>query len=320
MEFQFIDVELLAEDELLELLDYNARVCAFKRQQIIKMQDAMMISNDIEVPVTSTTMDSYDEFGESAYDDFEEEIDYYLSEFRSLSDEDLDSRCLEVLPIPKNYHYKKIILRLIAEMNRDIKEIREIVLLDENITKRELEEFKSEIGGLQKRIELLKNALYLQEDKALNSTVENQLIFVTTNFGNVRVLEELKSISDSYYEGFLGLFESIKDGTFKNIRRFVNNDNLKGALEVKDTRIRVVFSRLSKNCYAVITAFIKKTMNDHGYRKSMELKVCEYHGIQDALKERLQDEEFLQWNQDVEKELFQLLKKAQIDIEGCNKL
>ena len=48
------------------------------------------------------------------------------------------------------------------------------------------------------------------------------------------IIEEIKSIDPSFYERIKVLLDSIKNGTFKNVKRFVSNSKLKGFAEVKE--------------------------------------------------------------------------------------
>ena len=86
--------------------------------------------------------------------------------------------------------------------------------------------------------------------------------------GNIRVIDEIEKISKSspeFCSEFLELFQSIQDGSFKRVKRFLNNNKLVGISEVRGFKPRVVFDRIGKNDYAIITAFLKKCDNDRGY-------------------------------------------------------
>ena len=111
---------------------------------------------------------------------------------------------------------------------------------------------------------------------------------------------------------FKKLFDSIKDGTFKNVKRYNNNKNYltSSVAEVKDFKIRVVFDRISKNDYALITAFIKKSDNDRGYRNSLDLKIINYLKQKDRLKELINDDEYMKEQVLLEKELYSCFTSA----------
>ena len=107
----------------------------------------------------------------------------------------------------------------------------------------------------------------------------------------------------------------------EHLKRFNNNRELIGICEVKGLGTRVLFTRLGKNTYAVITAFLKKTTKDKGYMDLMKRKISSFNVMENFLRQHLDDEEFLKLNEEYERELFNILgtedaienKKVKID-------
>ena len=87
--------------------------------------------------------------------------------------------------------------------------------------------------------------------------------------------------------------------------------NFAGFSEVRGFQVRIVFTRISKNQYALITAFTKKCDNDKGYRDSLAQKLSDYRLIEGKIKELAQDEEFLKENQLNVERLYALLGKVE---------
>lgn len=312
MEFKFVDISDLTEQELIEVLDHNKRCAEFKRKEIDKMKKATA-SSEIEITEIPQEIVKPKENKEIIDEDFEDEVDYYLSDFRNASIEELQNEKEEILPSRKNGNYKKIILRIIAELNKDIKEINEMIISESaDMSSKELKDYQKEIIDLKTRISILKDSLKeKQEDKNNSSRKENTIIYAPTDSGNIRILDDFRSIPTDYYEGFIELLNSIKDGSFKNIKRFTNNESLKPALEVKGFQIRVVFFRAAKNTYIVLTAFIKKTNNNAGYRRPLEIKVTNYKNvIAPKLKKLIDDKEFLEENKKIDEEVYRVLNEA----------
>ena len=110
-----------------------------------------------------------------------------------------------------------------------------------------------------------------------------------------------------YLESFKGLFESITDGTFKNVKRFNSNNKISGISEVKDFKTRVVFDRIGKYDYAIITAFTKKSNNDKGYLISLELKIKNYLNQKEKMISLLNNDDFRKENHLLEQELYNKL-------------
>lgn len=318
MEFQFLDIEELSEEEILDILRHNHEVCVAKQFEIDRLKKGMysFVSRE-NTPVVIKNSEIDDKKSENVRDDdFEEEIDYYLSDLLALGDNDLKQNIEDILPSRSNGNYSKIVLRLISEMQREINEINEVIF-GEQIDEEELQDFKNEISLFEKKKEVLKESLIIEElDQEQKSELKkrNRLIFIPTNYGNPRVFEELKDIPQEYYSNFLELVESIKDGSFKGVKRFTNNVTLKGACEVRGFSTRIIFIRLSHDCFGLLTAFLKKTKNGKGYRKQLELKMTEFNKIKDSIIEKLDDEEFLLENEEIERDLYFLLGQGKEEV------
>ena len=318
MSINFNNMEDMSVEEVISFLDLKRKQADTKREEIKKLRSAiestkLNITESIEKVEKEEVIKYMDDDN-----DFEKEVEYYLSEFLNLKEYNKES-IEDILPSRNNYNYEKIILRIMAEVTHDIKDIKEIIITDSSSMERsELEEYKSELLGTIRKRELLKEILFTkidEEEEVIDKS--NKLIFVPIkNSDKVRIFDELKDIPQEEYEGFIELFESIKNGSFKNIRRFVNNEALNGALEVKGYQVRILFQRLSKDCYAIISAFIKKTQNDSGYRNAIKNKYAEYKNIEKNLKESIKDTEFINKNKEVEDEVFRILSNGKSDDKG----
>lgn len=237
---------------------------------------------------------------------FDDTVEFYMSILESISDENFLNGDIDyALPSKNDINFDNIISRICCEYLKQIKEIEELLFEEEStLTAADLNEFKEEIKILNRKIEIIKEE---QEEKNEDNIIKNNLIFVPTSSGNTKVIEDLSSVSEEYYDGFKGLFQSIIDGTFKNVKRFVNNDKYSGLCEVRDFKIRVLFSRIGKNDYAVISAFVKKTDVDKAYTTKVELSYKNFLNYKDYLTSQLNDPEFEDNNQKAHEELFNLL-------------
>ena len=140
--------------------------------------------------------------------------------------------------------------------------------------------------------------------------------------GNIRVIDEIEKISKSspeFCSEFLELFQSIQDGSFKRVKRFLNNNKLVGISEVRGFKPRVVFDRIGKNDYAIITAFLKKCDNDRGYKDSLELKIQKYMSQRDNIVKRLNNPEYRALNEQYTNELFGKLGYNKEDSKSIEK-
>lgn len=242
-------------------------------------------------------------------DKFSENIKYYLSLLNGIENiNNLEEEINKILPSKNESNYHMIVLRLKAELLKNIKEIYDLIK-DEDISLEELKLFREEINLEKEKI----NTLAIIEEKEIASTntkQENILIFAKTAGGNIRVLEEIssKAIDPAYYDDFKVLFNSVKNGTFNGFKKFhtSGNQHIRG-YQLRKNATRLVFDRVGPNAYAIITAFVKKCTNDNGYRETLQKKISEYSNQRDLLIAKLNQKDFIRENQEYEQILFKKL-------------
>lgn len=315
MNLEFVileDDDCLTIEDYLNAIEKNHAIVVKMNDEIKSLKDTSVSilkknsNNDSSEKNTSKNFNLDDDDDEYSLDDT---INFYLSLLDSISDSDFKTGMISyALPPKMSYNYEIVIARICAEYLRQIKEIEELIFTEKDaLTGDDLNQFKNEIIALNNRINTIKEEKKLTSDES--EKVHNNLIFVPTTSGNIRVFSDLESIPSEYYEGFTELFQSIIDGSFKNVKRFVNNDKFNGMYEVKDFKIRVVFDRIGKNDYAIITAFVKKTNIDKSYLTKLEISAKSYLSFKDYLKSNLNDQEFIDKNNDYKDELFKILSK-----------
>lgn len=306
MKFQNINVDNIELKDLLKIMDSNHKIATKMRKDIEKLLNLQQQSYEYSGDIESREEEKM-EITSVLDEDFEDEVDYYLTELNSLTRDNIEDRISSVLPVRKNYNYRRIIIRLQLEAIKEIKDIEELLRIEyENISLEELRQFRQEIELENLKVNLLEKALK-NEIIEVKEKLENKLIFVPTTNGNIRILSELEKIPRDYDDSFRELFLSIKEGTFKNVKRFNNNKNINGVCEVKGDGTRVIFARIGKNTYVVITAFLKKTMRDKAYSELLKRKVNNYFLVENFLRANLDNEDFLQLNEEYEKELFAII-------------
>ena len=296
-------------DEMLEVIEDNIRTTTQTREEIskLKLQSKRAKKQDVVIKPTKKETTEKEPYCDI---DFEEEMEYYLTDYKSLREDNLEEDLLSILPSKKTYRYKDIILRLIAESLKEIKEVNELISR-ENFSSEELTDLRSVILLEKKKISILKEHLKHKDEVETEEEVNNEIILVPSLTGNVKLIEDLEHIHPSNYEAFLELVESIKNGTFKGVKRFTNNMRFAGISEVRGFQVRIAFARIGKNKYALITAFTKKCDNDKGYRDSLTQKLSDYRLQEDKLKALAEDEEFLRENELNVERLYALLGKVE---------
>lgn len=296
-------------DEMLEVIEDNIRTTQQTREEIskLKLQSRRVKKQEVVIQPRKKEPTEKEPYCDI---DFEEEMEYYLTDYKSLREDKLEEDLLSILPSKKTYRYKDIILRLIAESLKEIKEINELISR-EKFSSEELIDLRSVILLEKKKISILKEHLKHKDEVETEEEVNNEIILVPSLTGNVKLIEDLEHIHPSNYEAFLELIESIKNGTFKGVKRFTNNMRFAGISEVRGFQVRIAFARIGKNKYALITAFTKKCDNDKGYRDSLTQKLSDYRLQEDKLKVLAEDEEFLRENELNVERLYTLLGKVE---------
>lgn len=312
-----IDINDLTEKEIIKVMDENHKSSVLQKEEIKKLEKINKQEKiQIITPVLSKTLEQKDinlkcEM-QNNDNEFEDEVNYYLTEIDNIKEDEINQKLKKALPTKKNYNYTKILLRLKAEMLKNIKEIKELCEEEkETTTAKDLEEMKEYIMSYKEKINIIDNALIEKEEIIEDTeTIENNIFYASTSSGNIRVLEEIDKIPIEYYERFLGLLNSIKEGTFKNVKRFTTiNNSTYGLCEVRDFKTRVIFDRIGENDYVVVTMFIKKCDNDKGYIEPLKRKIAEYKLYSDDIKEKLNDEEFISTQKNIDEEIINKLSE-----------
>ncbi len=249
---------------------------------------------------------------------FEDEIKYYYENIRDVKvDSNLKQNLEMALPSKKHGNYEKINLRLRAELLREIKIIYELIE-EEEVDKDDLIDLKEEVNNIKIKSEMIKSITEEQEKSDTEvKSISNQLIFTETSSGNIRILDEIDHIDQDYYDRIIALLNSIKDGSFKNVKRFRSiNNKTAGVSEVKLFKVRVLFEKVEANKYAIISVFVKKSDMDKGYVEQIGHRISVYKNQEDEIKSQLSDDVFLMKNREIEQIVYtKLLDKAMTPVK-----
>lgn len=243
----------------------------------------------------------------------EDELSFYIYNYRSLSSDFSENDLIMILPSKKHPKYQEILLRMAYD---SFKEIREATNLKQITSSEDEKEIINEAINYEKRkMDFIKKILSSKE-ATVEEEIKNNIVLVPTTSNKIRIIEELEHIPVEYYDRFLELVNSIIDGTFKNVKTFKNNAKLMGISEVKGFQVRILFTRIGYNTYALISAFVKKTDIDKYYTESLEKKVFDYYLVEGILKEKLSSDEFISYNENNIDTLFDILGKPKKMGEG----
>ncbi len=248
--------------------------------------------------------------------EFTDALANYLAKIKKIKvgeqpSDSLRQEFINSLPPKSDYHYTKIVLRIEAELLKEMIEIKNLLESEkQTIAKEDLDDFKEEILQNQKKIEWIEN-IRKEIENVESKEEENQLYFLSTESGNICVFDDLSSTSSEYYKGFIELFVSIIKGTFKNVKQFASNSELAGIKEVKDFKIRVLFDKIGKNQYVILGAFIKKNDIDNGYRDKLKTRVNLYYRQKEKILEIKNFEDEKAYQEQLKKPLLQALKQKE---------
>lgn len=310
MEFIILDLDdEISSEEIFEVISKNHNTSMLMDKEVKKLKElssksTKRVENDNKTPEKEMMYDEVDEVNS----ELDDKVDYYNYLISSIDDcEDLQDQIESSLPNPNTGDYKTIVLRLKLKLLKRIKETADFISeCREEFDDEDLEEYKEEIRLCSKKLEILKSESNEEVNENKTST-KNNFFFPVSSMGNIRVIDEIEKISKSspeFCSEFLELFQSIQDGSFKRVKRFLNNNKLVGISEVRGFKPRVVFDRIGKNDYAIITAFLKKCDNDRGYKDSLELKIQKYMSQRDNIVKRLNNPEYRALNEQYTNELF----------------
>ena len=325
MEFIILDLDDgISSKEIFEVISENHKTSTLIDKEVKKLKElssksTKRVEDDNKTPEKEMIYDEADEVNS----ELDDKVDYYNYLISSIDDcEDLQDQIESSLPNPNTGDYKTIVLRLKLKLLKSIKETADFISeCREEFDDEDLEEYKEEIRLCSKKLEILKSESNEEVNENKTST-KNNFFFPVSSMGNIRVIDEIEKISKSspeFCSEFLELFQSIEDGSFKRVKRFLNNNKLVGISEVRGFKPRVVFDRIGKNDYAIITAFLKKCDNDRGYKDSLELKIQKYMSQRDNIVKRLNNPEYRALNEQYTNELFGKLGYNKEDSKSVEK-
>lgn len=324
--FERINLENITEEELLRVLDKNRKAAVKVKSELkslTKVSKSLKKETIEEPPATSKPLTKEEE-AERA---FEEEVDFYLNNLRNITEDNPKEQIQHLLSPTQKENYERLLLRLklesiksLCDFNKIIKEATNLGLKGFQFAQKEVRIEKIKLDTINSLLESLNKQDIIAEEEQ-----KNHFIFIPSSGGNIRVLEELDSIPQEFYPSFAILFKSIKDGTFKGVKRFKSsNTKIAGISEVRDIEsgARVVFDRVNADTYAIITAFVKKEMQSHGYNEQLERKIGNYKTKLPELQSDLENDEYLALQALYEEELWNKLStslRKQGGVEKCKK-
>lgn len=205
----------------------------------------------------------------------------------------------DFLPNKDTNDFENIINKIITHYT-SIVSTTENFLLDcelEGMTQEELKDELEIIKFNQDIVELLKeyrDDLLYPEIKVLDR--HSKIIFLETQNGNNLFASDLKSYIPCEFYPIIGkVLASFEDVSLKNIRRFQNDSNLAGTMEMRHlpSGIRIQFDKLANDTYILLGVTIKKATTTYKVSNFFATRKATYDKCKLSIIDKLGDETFL---------------------------
>lgn len=301
----FIDTESISDiDELKYALKENVIRASKLNKEIEKLKN-VKLKEEEEVLVKKETLDSQD------ISKIEEDLEYefYYDSIKMIHScsnrEELMQLIREYLPSKSNSNYFNLVSRIKAEIYKEMLELSSMANEDNDCEF--LKELKGAISLEQEKLKCVE-AVETEKENLKDEVEENRIVFLTTNAGNVYAIEDIEDINREYFESFKELLDSIKKGTFKNVKFFNSNNNkLNMVAEVRGFQTRILFDRVDNNTYVIIQMFIKKCDISKEYKQSLGNRIAIYRSARNEIISLLNDQAYIDDNIKYEEQLNEIL-------------
>lgn len=225
---------------------------------------------------------------------------------------------IEALPQPEYESFFEIIEGIIMMIEKNIKE------LNDELKNTSKDEFEM-IEYLQEELEILnlkkelcekkqKEAIEQKElDKKADKIPLKNIIYATTEHGNVYIEKDLKAMPEEYYDDVKESIQQIREGFDVDSKNLVNNNKLAGLREKNPFKVRVFYRILSNDTAYVMLARMKKGNNDLLDRTEAIVRKkkteTEFNRIKEEIKNLARKEELIAENDLITEKLFTFIKE-----------
>lgn len=170
----------------------------------------------------------------------------------------------------------------------------------------EKKEFKQNIINILELIQWLRN-YQLQKDNSettKETATPNNLIFLTSPSGRIFPYDQLEKEPIESYDNFKEGFLSIQNGTFKGFKYLH-----KKLFEVRVNDIRIIFVRINKNTYLIVSCFNKDFYTNNKYTEDLNRFSNHMQQIKEKYIALANNPYFLQEQKQITENIFALLNR-----------
>lgn len=251
-------------------------------------------------------------------------MDYSIEQLRDQYYEsiiflDKEEDIIKMLPQPGYDSFFIIISGLIDKIQKEKAILEEELLVSDKMDVEYIELLKYEIECLEFKLNICKK---LEQKNKIeeNISVDEEknkmnLIFATTNSGNIYIFNDLKNIPEEYYDSIIECMNKLEKGINENNnekgKQLTNNQGLTGIHEVKDYQTRIFYRNIAPDLTYVIMIMIKKSDFSKSNQNEIKLRYKhvedEYNSIKMQILDPLKREELINRNIEIKDNLYEML-------------
>ncbi len=303
-------------DEIAILKELLDRSNAWATQQQKRLAELEKSSGKVKLPRSQSFQEITSVSSLSPKtSDLEDEMLSYIANLSSIGYETPDETLKALLPPDTNPNCKKILQRLELETKKNIRAATEMLEVAKNVE--DLRSLKGDLGlelRIQQAIQQRLSPIQIQTAPTTVSQEEsanqNKLIFIQDAMGNIPALEHLQQIPSEYYNKLSAILRALKNGTPRNVKT-VNRDGTYSTQCITSGKdLRVAFVQISGDAYAILDIFRKSPDDSRAYNH-LESMMGDYKKIEPTLKAMMHDESFLEQQEHLESQLWEILTSEQ---------
>ena len=228
---------------------------------------------------------------------------YYQSISLLQNKEDIEN----ALPKPEYESFFPLISGLISMLEEELSSTQEM-LQDSSDMREYIEE---EIELIKLKLDICNKLLHTaQEDKQLEeeatNTQKKNIIFATTDSGNICIENDLKGIPEEYLQSvedsIIQLQEGFVEENIEKGKSLTGNAKLSKIHEIKPFKVRLIYKILSADTVYILMVKMKKSNNALRDRREIEERVEQRTKQYEQLKMKIKDpvikEELISQNQE----------------------
>lgn len=231
----------------------------------------------------------------------------YYESIRLLQDK---QDILNALPRPEYENFFPLISGLIKMLENELRENQEELA---NELEPEMKEYiQAEIDIIQFKINVCNNLLHnANEDKQIEeqalTTPKKNIIFATTDSGNVCVENDIKTFSEEFYSSLERLVARLQEGVVENnvqkAKSFTTIDKKLASIhEIKEFKVRLFYKNLTPDTVYVLMVRMKKSDNDRLDREEIRNRASQtnkqYESLKKEIKDPVKKEELIKQNKE----------------------